>query len=168
MKRYRILWKSSYRYSKLCSMDSKFIPVFYFDDPSYVQASFYGSYSNNWDNGTIGNYWSDYRGTDSNHDGIGDTPYVIDSNNKDNYPFMSPSLIPFTPQPTFPVLSPFPTPTPTSSSVPMPTPSSTATLPPTNIPTQIVSPNPTFNSPNPTSTQSSSSNSGVTGLGNTT
>jgi hypothetical protein len=44
-----------------------------------------------------GNYWSDYNGTDMYHgpyqnqtgsDGIGDTPYVIDANNTDNYPLM--------------------------------------------------------------------------------
>lgn len=45
---------------------------------------------NSWDNGlpSGGNYWSDYSGTDSNHDGIGDSPYVIDSNSKDYYPLM--------------------------------------------------------------------------------
>jgi parallel beta-helix repeat protein len=32
---------------------------------------------NAWDNGEEGNYWSDYNGTDANHDGIGDTPYAI-------------------------------------------------------------------------------------------
>jgi len=47
------------------------------------------SYGNVWDNGCEGNYWSDYNGTDSNGDGIGDTPYVIDSNNQDNYPLMN-------------------------------------------------------------------------------
>lgn len=44
-----------------------------------------------WDNGypSGGNYWSDYSGTDANHDGIGDTPYAIDANNTDRYPLMN-------------------------------------------------------------------------------
>jgi len=37
----------------------------------------------------LGNYWSDYNGTDENNDGIGDTHYPIDSDN-DNYPLMKP------------------------------------------------------------------------------
>ena len=41
-----------------------------------------------WDNSTIGNYWDDYSGLDDNDDGIGDTPYIIDENNQDNYPLM--------------------------------------------------------------------------------
>lgn len=45
---------------------------------------------NTWDNGSKGNYWSDYNGTDGNGDGIGDTPYVIDDYNQDNFPLMSP------------------------------------------------------------------------------
>jgi parallel beta-helix repeat protein len=45
-------------------------------------------YGNVWDNGIEGNYWSDYNGTDSDHNGIGDTPYIIDENNQDNYPLM--------------------------------------------------------------------------------
>lgn len=45
-----------------------------------------------WDAGypSGGNYWSDYPGNDANHDGLGDTQYVIDSNNVDNYPLMNP------------------------------------------------------------------------------
>ena len=54
-----------------------------------------------WDSGypSGGNYWSDYNGTDlfgglsqegTGSDGIGDDEYVIDKNNKDNYPLMGP------------------------------------------------------------------------------
>jgi parallel beta-helix repeat protein len=43
---------------------------------------------NTWDDGKRGNYWSNYNGTEKNHDGIGDTPYVIDSQNSDHFPVM--------------------------------------------------------------------------------
>ena len=46
------------------------------------------SSTNSWDNGIEGNYWSDYKGTDENQDGIGDTPYIIDANNQDHYPLV--------------------------------------------------------------------------------
>jgi parallel beta-helix repeat protein len=46
--------------------------------------------TNFWDNGCEGNYWSNYNGTDLDGDGIGDTPYIIDENNTDNYPLMNP------------------------------------------------------------------------------
>jgi parallel beta-helix repeat protein len=54
--------------------------------------------SNAWDNGVEGNFWSDYSGSDlfngpgqSVHggDGLGDSPYEIDTNNRDNYPLMN-------------------------------------------------------------------------------
>jgi nitrous oxidase accessory protein len=56
---------------------------------------------NSWDDGypSGGSYWSDYNGTDMfsgpnqdlpESDGIGDTPYIIDEYNQDNYPTMVP------------------------------------------------------------------------------
>lgn len=46
-----------------------------------------------WDNGYVGNYWSDYHSkypnaSEVDGSGIGDTPYVIDENNKDRYPIL--------------------------------------------------------------------------------
>jgi parallel beta-helix repeat protein len=50
------------------------------------------THANVWDDGypSAGNYWSNYAGTDANHDGIGDTPYAIDALNQDRYPLMGP------------------------------------------------------------------------------
>ena len=36
----------------------------------------------------LGNHWGNYEGVDTNQDGIGDTPFIIDENNYDNYPLM--------------------------------------------------------------------------------
>ena len=61
-----------------------------------------------WDNGTVGNYWGNYDGTDNNEDGIADSPYTIvgvkwDTDvggdvsfiaGYDNYPLMEPYKIP--------------------------------------------------------------------------
>lgn len=62
-----------------------------------VNARDYGI--NSWDDGypSGGNFWSDYTGIDimsgplqniPGSDGIGDTPYVIDADSRDNYPLM--------------------------------------------------------------------------------
>ncbi|MFC1487835.1 nitrous oxide reductase family maturation protein NosD [Thermoproteota archaeon] len=47
---------------------------------------------NNWYVGDNGNYWSDY-------DGTGETPYVIDENNQDNFPTSKPLRFPNEPFP---------------------------------------------------------------------
>jgi len=65
------------------------------------QVSLSVAYPLSWDDGypSGGNYWSDYTDVDlywgshqneTGSDGIGDTPYIIDENNNDNYPLMSP------------------------------------------------------------------------------
>ena len=64
-----------------------------------TQAILYGSCNSIWDDGypSGGNYWNDYIGVDvksgpyqniTGSDEIGDTPYIIDENNRDNYPIM--------------------------------------------------------------------------------
>jgi parallel beta-helix repeat protein len=93
---------------------------------SIVYAS---SVNNTFDNGypAGGNYWSSFQGTDSNSDGISETPYIINSNSSDRYPFMHPvSFIDYTP-PTKPAITYDPTPTPTAPP---------ATEAPTTNPTQ--------------------------------
>ncbi len=70
-----------------------------FIDNAWRQA--YSDQTNTWDDGypSGGNYWSDYTGADvhsgvnqdrPNSDGIGDTAYLLDANNRDRYPLMEP------------------------------------------------------------------------------
>jgi len=65
---------------------------------AYIEIS---DFDNTWDDGYAsgGNYWSDYTSVDlfsgpyqnlTGSDGIGDTPYIIDPSNQDNYPLMNP------------------------------------------------------------------------------
>lgn len=51
----------------------------------------YDTTGNSWDDGSHGNYWSDYTGSDDDGDGIGDSPYQIPGNvSQDKYPLMAP------------------------------------------------------------------------------
>jgi len=61
----------------------------FYNNTIHVSFSDYSSI-NSWDNGTFGNYWDDYNGTDSDGDGIGDTPYVLNDNNTDHKPLLYP------------------------------------------------------------------------------
>ncbi len=77
------------------------------------------SYVNFWDNGKVGNFWSDYRGIAADNNNIGDIAYIIDANNQDNYPLMAPANSTITlPSPS---LSQSPSPPPTSAPTQTPT-----------------------------------------------
>ena len=70
-----------------------------------------------WDNGTGGNYWGDYllkypNASEIGNSGIGDTPYVMNSDDIDYYPLMAPFEVP--PAPT-------PSPEPQPEAEPLPT-----------------------------------------------
>ena len=45
---------------------------------------------NIWNNGTCGNYWEDYNGTDTDDNGIGDDTYPVTADDIDFFPLISP------------------------------------------------------------------------------
>jgi hypothetical protein len=113
---------------------------------NFIQADNGGSFNSTWDNGypSGGNYWSDYNGTDLNDDGIGEVPYIIDSNTTDRYPLVSRcTQFNVSNIPAIVHLAPPPTPTPSPSPSPSPTPITNPTVNPTSNPTS----NPTTTSP---------------------
>jgi parallel beta-helix repeat protein len=90
---------------------------------------------NFWDNGTVGNYWSNYTGSDRGGNGLGDTPHLIETTyydylqekvitllqGQDNYPVMAPlpvsnGTFKLTNEPETTPTSQSPTPTPSVSS----------------------------------------------------
>ena len=64
--------------------------TFYLNDFVFDEIEPIDDGANRFDNGTIGNYWMQYTGIDADNDGIGDTPYYIDSDSVDHYPLMKP------------------------------------------------------------------------------
>jgi len=53
----------------------------------------YDLFHNKWDNGSVGNFWDDYGGSDNDEDGIGNIPYNVSGGiSQDNYPLMSPGI----------------------------------------------------------------------------
>jgi len=53
--------------------------------PSKIEYTYSGKTFTNY----LGNYWSDYDGSDADGDGLGDSPYIIDSD-EDDYPLVMP------------------------------------------------------------------------------
>ena len=68
----------------------------FIDNSINVEQPKNSSFSNLWDNGMEGNFWSDYDGFDVDKDGIGDAPYSVDErawlglHSRDGYPLMAP------------------------------------------------------------------------------
>jgi parallel beta-helix repeat protein len=89
---------------------------------------FFGPETNRWDNGTLGNYWSDYHtrypnASEIGNSGVGDTFFEVNPNNIDHYPLLNPVPLPEVPSSSNspqPAESPTPSITPPSSPIPSP------------------------------------------------
>jgi parallel beta-helix repeat protein len=73
--------------------------IFYNNFVSNKDQTYTDGLANKWDNGSVGNYWSDYMARYPNavqvdSSGVWNTPYVIDANNTDHYPLMVSYVIP--------------------------------------------------------------------------
>ena len=64
---------------------------------NFINNPSYDACANQWGStreDALGNYWSDYEGTDSNMDGMGDIPYSIEGGGMDMHPLMNPIVSP--------------------------------------------------------------------------
>ena len=69
--------------------------IFYLNNFNNIHPNVFDDGSNSWDNGTVGNYWSNYTqeypgAKEVDSSGTGDVPYVIGKNNTDYHPLLMP------------------------------------------------------------------------------
>jgi parallel beta-helix repeat protein len=111
-----VIRNGHYQTHQILDMHADVVVTSPFQVPSY----------NIWDNGSEGNFWSDYHGSDTNGNGMGDTTYIVDTSrhadpiivggktyssprsvdsmDRDHYPFMDP--LPLALEPQLTVLAP--------------------------------------------------------------
>ena len=60
----------------------------FLNNTKQTKVDYLPDFVNYWNNDEEGNYWSNYNGTDLENNVIGDSPYIINENNQDNYPLI--------------------------------------------------------------------------------
>lgn len=96
-----ICYNGAYGLEIPLSTPSRYNIIYHNNFINNSRSAYASGYENIWDDGypSGGNYWSDYVGVDNKFgvcqdlfgsDCVGDVPYVIDVNNKDNYPLTIP------------------------------------------------------------------------------
>ncbi|XES77111.1 MAG: nitrous oxide reductase family maturation protein NosD [Candidatus Bathyarchaeia archaeon] len=92
---------------------------------------YFGPETNRWDNGTVGNYWSDYHtrypnASEIGNSGIGDTYFEVNPNSIDHHPLLNPVPLPEVPASH---TSSQPTQTPTTTTEPSLSPTPSPSIP---------------------------------------